>query len=218
MKKTSVLLLLVMAAGLLSAQPQRFQNEIAQFHKQDSLHMPAPNQILFIGSSSFTKWKDVQDYFPTHPIINRGFGGSSLPDVIYYANDIIFPYQPKQIVIYCGENDFSAPGGIEPEVVVNRVKELYALIRTKYPNIPVDYISMKPSPSREPLLEKMKIANKKIKKWLKRKKHAHFINVYDSMLNSDGSLRKEIYLQDNLHMNATGYKIWQKIIDPYLVD
>ncbi len=180
--------------------------------------MPPANEILFIGSSSFTKWKDVQDYFPSHPIINRGFGGSSLPDVIYYANDIIFPYHPKQIVIYCGENDFSAPGGIEPEVVVNRVKQLYALIREKYPKIPVEYISMKPSPSREALLDKMKTANKMIRKWLKKKKHAHFINVYDAMLNTDGSLRQEIYLNDNLHMNATGYKIWQKIIEPYLAD
>ena len=78
-----------------------FYNDIQQFKKQDSIHFPGKQQILFVGSSSFTKWTDIQDYFPSYPIINRGFGGSSLPDVIHYADDIIFPYQPKQIIIYC---------------------------------------------------------------------------------------------------------------------
>src|SRR5829696_3884450 len=78
-----------------------FWNDIQRFKSQDSNYVPAKNAILFVGSSSFTKWTDVQDYFPGYKIINRGFGGSSLPDLIRYADDIIFPYQPKQIVIYC---------------------------------------------------------------------------------------------------------------------
>ena len=83
------------------AQPtQPFFSDIQNFKKQDSLNPPPQHAILFVGSSSFTKWKDVQDYFPETKIINRGFGGSSLPDVIRYANDIIFPYNPRQVVIY----------------------------------------------------------------------------------------------------------------------
>jgi hypothetical protein len=82
-----------------------FRKEIDAFKKKDSAQMPAKQSILFVGSSSFTKWTDVQDYFPGYPILNRGFGGSSLPDVIRYVDEVIIPYDPKQIVIYCGEND-----------------------------------------------------------------------------------------------------------------
>src|SRR5690348_15876812 len=83
-----------------SANAQPFANDIAAFKKQDSIDAPPKNAILFVGSSSFTKWKDVQSYFPGHTIINRGIGGSVLNDVIRYEKDSIFPYQPKQIVIY----------------------------------------------------------------------------------------------------------------------
>lgn len=217
MKKIILFLSLLFLVVVSQAQEQRFINEIRYFKKLDSLKFPPKNAILFIGSSSFTRWKDVGNYFPKHTIINRGFGGSSLPDVINYVPDIVFPYDPKQIVIYCGENDFTAKGGIEASVVVDRVKELVALIRTKYPKIPIAYVSIKPSPSREQYFPKMKEANAAIKKWMKKKKrNLKFINVYDAMFNEDGKL-KDIFVEDKLHMNAQGYAIWQKIMEPYLL-
>ena len=117
----------------VKAQHTPFWEDIQNFKKQDSIHFPPKNAILFVGSSSFTKWTDVQNYFPGYKIINRGFGGSSLPDVIRYADDIIFPYHPKQIVIYCGENDLAASDTATAQIVFNRFKELFALIRKKLP-------------------------------------------------------------------------------------
>src|ERR1044071_633737 len=108
MKSTYFLFLILIAfSSQLNAQKPPFYDEIQGFKKEDSIKPPPKHAILFVGSSSFHFWTDVQDYFPGYAIINRGFGGSSLPDVIHYANDIIFPYQPKQIVIYCGENDLA---------------------------------------------------------------------------------------------------------------
>src|SRR5437870_5399481 len=103
-----------------------FWNDIQNFKKQDSIHFPLKNAILFICSSSFTKWTDVQDYFPGYTIINRGFGGSTLLDVIRYAYDVILPYQPKQVVIYCGENDLAASDTVSATDVVQRFKTLFA--------------------------------------------------------------------------------------------
>ncbi|MEO8117245.1 MAG: G-D-S-L family lipolytic protein, partial [Bacteroidota bacterium] len=120
-----------------SAQQPAFYDEIQAFKKQDSIKPPPQHAILFVGSSSFRKWTDVQSYFPKYTIINRGFGGSSLPDVIYYANDIIFPYHPKEIVIYCGENDFAASDTVSAKTVVNRFKTLYGMIRVKSKTVPV---------------------------------------------------------------------------------
>jgi len=115
--------ILFIAIGQLSyAQTQPFYSDIQHFKKQDSLQPPPKNAILFVGSSSFTKWTDVQSYFPSYPILNRGFGGSRLTDVIYYANDIIFPYHPKQIVIYCGENDFASSDTVTAAIVFMRFK------------------------------------------------------------------------------------------------
>ncbi len=200
-----------------NAQSTPFYKEIQTFKKQDSTSSFAKNAILFIGSSSFTKWVDVQDYFPTHKIINRGFGGSSLPDVIRYANDIIFPYQPKQIVIYCGENDIAANDSVSATIVFNRFKQLFQLIRSRLPRVPIAYVSMKPSPSRERLWPNMVEGNGLIKNFLKSKKRTAFIDVYHKMFNQDGTVMKDIFIGDNLHMNAKGYVIWQKIMEPYLL-
>lgn len=193
-----------------------FWDEIQNFKKQDSIHFPPKHAILFVGSSSFTKWTDVQDYFPGYPIINRGFGGSSLPDVIRYADDIIFPYHPKQIIIYCGENDLASSDTVSANTVYQRFKTLYSLIRNKLADVPLAYISIKPSPSRQRLMGKMVMANNMIKNFLLNKRNTNFINVYPGMLGKDQSPIQNIYLEDSLHMNANGYKIWQKIIQPYL--
>jgi lysophospholipase L1-like esterase len=159
----------------------------------------------------------VQDYFPGYTIINRGFGGSSLPDVIRYANDIIIPYHPKQIVIYCGENDLAASDNVTEDTVFNRFKILFELIRSKLKDVPIVYVSIKPSPSRAKLRPKMEEANSMIKEYLGEQRNTAFVDVYFLMLNGDYAPVPEIFREDSLHMNAKGYAIWQKAIQPYLI-
>ena len=206
-------LCLIACCGLYAQEPA-FYKEIQYFKKQDSLKFPPKHAILFVGSSTFTNWKDVSTYFPKHQIINRGFGGSSLPHVINYAKDIILPYQAKQIVIYCGENDFT--GNASADEVVSRVKTLVELIRKHDPKVYLAYVSIKPSPSRVQYLAQMKDANAKIKSYFDGLKRADFINTADAMYKADGTLMEDIFRSDRLHMNEKGYAIWQKIMEPYL--
>jgi lysophospholipase L1-like esterase len=219
MKRTIILLITLFFQSVLLAQEIKrpFWDEVQAFKKQDSISPPPPNAILFTGSSSFTLWKDVQTYFPHHTILNRGFGGSSLTDLVYYTGDVIYPYQPKQIVIYCGENDFAGDSSLYPAQVAQRFMDLFELIRQKYPKVPVAYVSMKPSPSRRHLMAKFNVANVMIRNFLKKKKRTAFIDVYHAMLKEDKTPMTDIFLSDNLHMNKKGYDIWQKIIEPYLV-
>src|SRR5580765_3891060 len=141
-----LLLLCLLSITSVIGYSQPFIDDIKVFKKQDSISFPPKQAILFVGSSSFTKWKDVADYFPGYTIINRGFGGSSLPDVIRYADDIIFPYQPKQIVIYCGENDLAASDTVSAQTVFERFKTLYEMIRKRLATEKIVYVSIKPSP------------------------------------------------------------------------
>ena len=200
-----------------------FWNDIQNFKKQDSISFPPKNAILLIGSSSFTMWKDVQDYFPGYTIVNRGFGGSTLLDQIRYVNDIVFPYQPKQIVIYCGENDLASSDTVTSAMVVDRFRRLFGIIREKT-SAPVAYISMKPSPSRRHLFPKMLEANKLIKDLILANNSligntspSTYIDVNSKMLNALDEPIPEIFLDDSLHMNEKGYAIWKKEIEPYLI-
>lgn len=202
--------------GTALAQNQPFINEINYFKKLDSITPPPEKPILFIGSSSFTNWKDVQQYFPGYPILNRAFGGSSLPHQLLYAEDVIFKYNPKQVVIYCGENDLTGGAHITADSIVARFKRLHSLIRKRLPKASILYVSMKPSPSRQQYLSIMEDANAQIKKFTCKKKRTAFADVFHSMLNNDGSIKSDIFLADRLHMNKEGYKIWQPILKPYL--
>ncbi|WP_106916238.1 GDSL-type esterase/lipase family protein [Chryseobacterium aurantiacum] len=217
MKKIlTAFLLLCFTIAFSQEKKPMFWQDIQEFKKQDQQNPPSRDAILFLGSSSFTKWTDVADYFPTKTIINRGFGGSRLTDLNYFADDLLAPYQPKQIIIYCGENDFADNHQLKAQKVVKRYKTLYRKIRERFPNIEVDYISIKYSPSREKLWPQMKEANKRIAAFMKKEPNAEFIDVTKAMEDANGNVRKDIFVEDMLHFKPEGYQIWTKVMNPYM--
>lgn len=193
------------------AQP--FIEEISNFKVRDAIAFPKEKATLFVGSSSFRLWKDIESYFPDRVIINRGFGGSTINDLIRYENEIIFPYNPSCIVIYCGENDIANDKNVDGKIVFERFKKLYSDIRSKFAEIPIIYISMKPSPSRWHLQEQYQEGNYLISKFLSENKNSHFIDVWSSMLKDDGMPNEKLFVEDLLHMNKAGYDIWGEIIN-----
>lgn len=208
------ILVQIASSKLLIAQP--FIKEIKAFQIADSILMPPKKAILFAGSSSFRLWKTIQADFPGYTIINRGFGGSSLPDVIRYTGEILFPYYPKQVVIYCGENDFAANPKLSSDSVVERFKTLFKMIRKRFTTTHIAYVSMKPSPSRWKMKDQMIAANDGIKIYLKSQRRTNYIDVWRPMIAENGEPMKDLFLSDSLHMNAKGYAIWQKAIEPAL--
>jgi len=219
MKKT-ILIALLVALFLSVANAQTapaFWNDIVAFKKLDSVQTPPAHPILLIGSSSFTKWTDVNEYFPGYPIVNRGFGASTLLDQIRYAYDIILPYQPKQVLIYCGENDLAYSDLVTAQDILNRFKTLFAIIRLNLPETVINYVAIKPSPRRINVRQKVIESNKEIKLFLKKQRNASYIDVYSPMLDANGKTRPELFLSDSLHMQPEGYALWKQIILPYLV-
>jgi lysophospholipase L1-like esterase len=198
------------------AQTTPFWNEIREFKKQDSISAPPQNAILFVGSSSFRIWNTIHQDFSGYKIINRGFGGSSIPDVTRYAGDIITPYHPRQVVIYCGDNDLASSYGVTPEIVLERFQRLFKIIRQDNERAGIIFVSIKPSPSRKYLMPNIVKTNALIESFLEHENNTAYVNVYDSMLNDKGEPMPELFLVDMLHMNAKGYEIWKKALTPYL--
>jgi lysophospholipase L1-like esterase len=195
----------------IEAQNQPYWNDVRAFKKQDSIAMPAHYKTLFIGSSSFTKWKtleqDLQEYAP----LNRAFGGATLLDVIRYQHDVVDKYNPEKMVIYCGENDIASSDTITGKIVLQRFKLLYQHIRERFPAIDVYFVSLKPSVLRWSMRERMIDANDQIKVFCKKQKNLYFISIWKQML--EMSLpNPSLFIEDKLHMNKLGYEIWIKEI------
>ena len=206
MKKV-LLLLLCLVSVTVSAQEKPFWNEISAFVKQDSINRPKEGVILFVGSSSFRIWADVKKDLNNENILNRAFGGATLLDMIRYKDQNLLNYHPSKIVLYCGENDVASSEKVDGTEVFQRFKTLFEIIRKQYPEVPFVFVSIKPCILRWSMRDRMLDANQRISSFLSHKKKTTFINIWDAML-ENGEPKKDIFREDNLHMNAKGYAIW----------
>lgn len=193
----------------------KFESSIIKYEEQDQKNGYQPGAILFTGSSSIRKWKSLSEDMSPMPVINRGFGGSTIPEVTYYAERIILPHHPKIIVFYCGENDLSndeAKSGLP----LKSFKEFYRYMEQNLPETKVFFVAIKPSILRWNYWPKMVEANEKIEKFINSKDNYYFIDTATGMLDENGTVLQDIFINDNLHMNAKGYAIWTTVIKPIL--
>lgn len=210
------LLVLCFSAASLVAQDRPYAKELAAFGHADSLQAPPQHPILFVGSSSFTFWRDVQNYFPGYVILNRAFGGSTLKDQIREFNTVVKPYHPKQILLYCGENDLAYDAALPVDSVMSRFQKYFAMIRRYDSKVPVVFISLKPSPARRAIWAKAQEVNQRMKKFLSSQSRTTYVDITSVMLDSKGRVEGSIFTADSLHMNAEGYARWQRVIRKYL--
>jgi len=200
----------VLIPSILRAADAPFEKEIVAFEQADKKSPPPKDGILFVGSSTIRMWTTLADEFPKLPVINRGFGGSQIADSVRYADRIIIPYHPRRVVLYAGDNDLNA--GKSPQQVLKDFSELVDKIHTALPEVPVDFISIKPSLAREKLMPQMAEANKLVEDYARANKNVGYINIVPVMLDSQGKPRKELFRPDGLHMVREGYKLWAPII------
>ena len=191
------------------------ENEIRAFERKDSISAPPAHPILFTGSSSIRFWSSLAQDFPGKALLNRGFGGSELKDVLQFADRIIIPYQPKKIVLYAGENDI-ATGHQTGQQTFERFMALFIYIRQKLPRVPVVFISIKPSPSRRNYFAENDVANQLIKKYLSKQRKARFVDIRPVMLQPNGQPVPALFRQDSLHMLPAGYERWTNVLRRYL--
>ena len=218
MKRALTFLFLTLGCTALFAQdPLRFEEEISKF-KGDENTVNKEKLILFTGSSSIRLWVDFASYFPDHNVINRGFGGSETSDLIHYAEELILKYDPYQIFIYEGDNDINS--GEKPKAIIKEMKQLLNTIAANVsrPDNPIILISAKPSPVRLHLKKQYLRYNRKLKKLANKYPNWQYADVWSPMFNADGSLKEELFIEDQLHMNKKGYDIWIKVIAPLLMD
>jgi len=215
------LALVLAAAGCASLPPNSlathqsglWAREIAAFEARDLTNPPPKGCIVFVGSSSIKRWTNLAADFPSLPVINRGFGGSQLADAANFANRIVIPYAPRQVVIYSGGNDIHA--GKDPDLVYGDLVALITRVHAQLPHARIAYISSAPNPSRWAEVEKVKRLNALAEAYCRH--HGYdFINVFPLMLGPDGRPKPDIFVADRLHMNAGGYAIWRTAVAPYL--
>lgn len=198
----------------LEAQPNRWESAIEEFKHADRLNPPPQHAVLFAGSSSIRKWVTLKEDFSFVPTIRRGFGGSEMSDLLFYADSIVIPYHPAVILVYEGDNDIAA--GKTPDQVFEDYKQFVEKVQAALPDTKIGFIAIKPSVARWNLVDQMARANQLIRQYSLWKPNLEYIDIFSSMLGIDGKPRKELLIQDGLHLTPAGYALWTEIVTPYV--
>jgi lysophospholipase L1-like esterase len=213
-RRPAIALLLLLTAPLARGADAPFEKDIRAFEAADAKQPPSKDAILFVGSSSIRFWTTLKDDFPDLQVINRGFGGSEIADSTRYADRIVIPYHPRQIVMYAGDNDLAK--GKSPRQVADDFKAFVQKVRSALPDVPISYICIKPSIQRWKLADKIREADHLIREYAAGEKNIDYIDVFTPMLDEQGMPRKELLREDGLHLNREGYKLWVSLVRPFL--
>jgi lysophospholipase L1-like esterase len=93
--------------------PSPFAGEFRAFALEEARAPMPRDAVLFYGSSSIRFWQTLAQDFPELAVVNRGFGGSTLAECVEEMERLVFPVQPRAVVLYAGENDLDQ--GASPE-------------------------------------------------------------------------------------------------------
>ena len=193
--------------------PKRCAEDIKKFEELDK-QKPSEGDILFVGSSSIRFWTTLQQDFPDYEVLNRGFGGSHMSDLLHYLDELVLKHKPRKVFIYEGDNDINDKE--DSNAILKEAKEIVQKIHQELPNTKIIFISAKPSIARWNLKNQYLQLNYRLQSYANQYSYLDYIDVWTPMLDSRGNPMTDIFIEDNLHMNAKGYAIWQKVIGPYL--
>jgi lysophospholipase L1-like esterase len=202
--------------SLLPAWIAKFENDILAFEKQDSLNGNPKYDVVFIGSSTFEQWKTLRDDFAPASVLNRGFGGSTIREVIHYSDRILFPYQPKVVVLYVGNDVWGDPSEPTTEQLFDYFKLFEQNLHRQLSGTILNFVSMRPSPTKIKLLEKQTAINNLLIKYALNTPKTNFIDIRPVMYDNDGKLKNDIFKSDSLHLNDKGNDLIKSVIKPVL--
>jgi lysophospholipase L1-like esterase len=182
------------------------------FAAMDRVKPPRPGSVVVVGSSSVRLWQGLEGQFGNTVVLKRGFGGARLSDCIEHLEQLVVKYRPRLVLLYAGDNDLAE--GTSPREVLGRFTTFAERIQQRLPTVRLAFISIKPSPARQALLQQARVANRLIASYVRGRPRLAYVDVFDAMLGSDGLPRRELFASDGLHMNSDGYALWRSALAP----
>ncbi len=193
----------------------KWAGTVAEFAKKDAENPPPEGAVVFYGSSSMRMW-ELERHFPQRSVVNRGFGGSTTPDAVHFAERWVVPLKPSCILVYEGDNDIK--NGHSADDVVADFRALVKIFKSKLPGTPVIYVPIKPSIARWTMWPEMVEANRQIAALAAERDDLHYADIVTPMLDFNGLPKSFLFMGDGLHLNDVGYTVWTAVIEPMLAD
>ena len=212
----NILILVILGASALVAQEnpaKKWEKDIQVFMEWDNKNSFPENAVLFVGSSSILYWKTHQA-FPNQNVINRGFGGSEISDLLYYYDEVVLKYKPRIIVLYSGDNDIAH--GKNVATTLNDYKRFIKLTHDKLPDTSIVILPIKPCPARLNFWPAMEQVNILVEEIVKKDEMVSCIDTARILLTEENLPNHKFFVPDNIHLNEAGYKLWNDLLNKKL--
>lgn len=201
-----------------SENPLVWEADVAALEERTQKIPPPVNAIVFVGSSSIRLWNGLIEAMAPIRVIQQGFGGAKLHDLVYYADRLVNIYQPKAVVVFAGSNDIT-PGAVKPpQQILTLYQQFVAKVRATNPNLPIYYIAITPTPRRWEVWPNAQAANAVIQAYSERTAGLFYIDTGPSLMDSSGQPDLENYSFDKGHLSDKGYNVWTSIVRPRLLE
>ena len=188
--------------------PARWEKTIKNFEAGDVTMLPPKGAVLLVGGSNARRWTDVNEHFPKHQVINRGFGGARLSEVHHFADRIVLPYAPKTILVNAGGNDLGA--GKSPAQIRETARALIAKVRAGLPDTRIYFLGL-PLMRRSSVNPKARAVvmamNKQLAELARSEKNVEFIDLVPAFLDDQGKYLPALFVKDGVHFSPKGYAI-----------
>ena len=196
--------------------PARWEATIKAFEAADAKQPPTKRGGVLVERFNARRWTDVADYFPGKAIVNRGFGGAHLADVLHFSDRIVLPYAPRVILLNAGGNDLSS--GRTPEDVRNACRRSYESRRRSAAN--ENHLNFAPPVLRAAnspeSLAVIKNTNALLSALADEEPMLEFVDLFPAFADGGGRTRPELFVEDGTHFSAKGYAIVAELLKPEL--
>jgi len=191
--------------------PARLDGEVAAYVHADSVAPPPAGAVVFAGSSSIRMWgpRLARDMAPL-TVVPRGFGGSTMRDLMLDLEPLVIAPHPRAVVLYEGDNDLLE--GLAPGTIVAVFDTIRTRLHAALPGARLYVLSVKPSPSRRALWPQTLVLNRALREACARDTLLRYIDVASAMLDPNGQPRPDLFGPDSLHMNDNGYDLWHVLV------
>ena len=197
-----------------TSDPSRWADAIAAF---DANAASRPSgAIVLTGSSSFARWRTMEADLAPLTVVPRGFGGSTMADVLRYVDRLVLPYKPRAVVIYEGDNDTFS--GVSPETIAAQLRAIISKIHAALPDTRVYVLAVKPSLARVKVWDRAQETTDLYKEIVAGDNRLRFIDVATPLLKADGTVMDDVFVDDGLHLNDKGNHIWATAIKSILME
>jgi len=173
-------------------------------------------QIVFYGPSNFTRWGrgTKWDHKPLREVmlgksgkpcaVNRGFGSSNAEHQLYYYSRTVRPLNPKVLVYASFAN--GPAFGYSDEESWELAQRVIAWAKTDFPGIRIYLEGAHPTRDEDAEKRARKQAyNETVKAFAESNEDVFFLDLYDR----PEFLRKDIFVEDGVHLNKLGYELYE---------